>query len=144
MGSKSSPGAHDCYAAALPDEPLFTLLGRDPLAPLVVAFWAKLRSLTRGRDAKVQEAVDCGLAMAKWHAGSPAPRSPVTERRAAVDAFDHLVHDRAEFEDVALPHSKEFAVRNVVLVPREEYEALLRAADQLARVEELQEAQRTC
>lgn len=43
MGSKTNPGKFDCYAAALPDEPMFVLLGRDPLAPFLVSIWAAVR-----------------------------------------------------------------------------------------------------
>lgn len=43
MSTRRNPGEHDCYAAALPDEPLFVLLGRDPDAPAVVQAWAKYR-----------------------------------------------------------------------------------------------------
>lgn len=44
MGTKSNPGSFDCYAAALPDEPLFHLLGRDPAFPATVRFWMGERS----------------------------------------------------------------------------------------------------
>lgn len=44
MGTKNDPGEFDCYARAHPDEPLFTLLGRDRLAPGLVRLWAALRS----------------------------------------------------------------------------------------------------
>lgn len=30
MGTKSNPTQFDCYANALPDEPMFILLARDP------------------------------------------------------------------------------------------------------------------
>lgn len=43
MGTKSNPLPGDCYSRALPDEPLFTLLARDPTAPACVAFWATNR-----------------------------------------------------------------------------------------------------
>ena len=43
MGTKNNPGAFDCYANAEPDEPMFVLLGRDPLAPFLVSIWAKVR-----------------------------------------------------------------------------------------------------
>lgn len=33
----------DCYHKAEEDEPKFTLLARDPLAPFMVALWAALR-----------------------------------------------------------------------------------------------------
>jgi hypothetical protein len=44
MGSKDRPGQHDCYANALPDEPMFVLLARDPSAPEIVEKWADARS----------------------------------------------------------------------------------------------------
>ena len=34
MATKTKPGAFDCYSKAEPDEPVFTLLARDPSAPL--------------------------------------------------------------------------------------------------------------
>jgi hypothetical protein len=40
MGTKSNPGAWDCYANAEPDEPMFILLGRDPHAGAAVRKWA--------------------------------------------------------------------------------------------------------
>src|SRR6266446_8725134 len=44
MGTKASPSAYDCYANAEPDEPLFVLLARDPLAEYLVAAWAAMRA----------------------------------------------------------------------------------------------------
>ncbi|SEQ71508.1 hypothetical protein SAMN05216548_10735 [Faunimonas pinastri] len=43
MGTKNDPAPHDAYAKAEPDEPLFTLLARDPQAPFLVSIWAKVR-----------------------------------------------------------------------------------------------------
>lgn len=43
MGTKNDPGKFDCYASAAPDEPLFTLLARDNLAPGLVRLWAQIR-----------------------------------------------------------------------------------------------------
>lgn len=45
MSTKANPSPNDCYLKAEPEEPLFTLLGRDPTAPFVVIFWAKMRTL---------------------------------------------------------------------------------------------------
>jgi hypothetical protein len=39
MGTKQNPGEFDCYANALPDEPMFTLLARDKLAPDIIRTW---------------------------------------------------------------------------------------------------------
>lgn len=43
MGAKNDPGRYDCYAAAPPDEELFVLLDRDPVAPFLVSIWSSMR-----------------------------------------------------------------------------------------------------
>ena len=43
MGTKNNPGKFDCYEAAAPDEPMFILLARDPVAPYLVRIWASIR-----------------------------------------------------------------------------------------------------
>jgi hypothetical protein len=40
MASKAQPAKYDCYNNALPDEPMFVLLARDPAAPFLVEQWA--------------------------------------------------------------------------------------------------------
>jgi hypothetical protein len=47
MGTKNNPGQYDCYANALPDEPMMVLLGRDPLAPALTQIWAMIRAGNR-------------------------------------------------------------------------------------------------
>jgi hypothetical protein len=44
MGTKENPGKYDCYDKALPDEPMFTLLARDPYMPKLLRKWAKRRT----------------------------------------------------------------------------------------------------
>lgn len=70
MSTKNNPGKYDCYSRAANDEPMFVLLARDPLAPLLVELWAKLRDLNgceahphRQHDDKVLEAMETALAM---------------------------------------------------------------------------------
>ena len=66
MGTKNKPGKFDCYSKAEPDEPVFVLLGRDPTAAFVVAFWAGIRE-KMGEDAeKLGEAMECAQAMEQW------------------------------------------------------------------------------
>jgi hypothetical protein len=43
MGTKNNPGQFDCYANALPDEPMFVLLARDPTFHRLVSKWASYR-----------------------------------------------------------------------------------------------------
>lgn len=73
MGSKTDPGSYDCYANALPDEPMFVLLGRDPQAPALVARWADKREGEIRKGARpvsdlpmVAEARACAQQMRKW------------------------------------------------------------------------------
>jgi hypothetical protein len=44
VSSKSEPGQFDAYSKAAEDEPTFTLLARDPVAPALIEAWAYLRS----------------------------------------------------------------------------------------------------
>lgn len=43
MGTKTNPGKFDCHAKAEADEPVFTLIGRDPSAGFMVRAWANHR-----------------------------------------------------------------------------------------------------
>lgn len=99
MGTKNQPGKFDCYDNALPDEPIFILLARDPLAPFLVSAWSAVRmgDWEKARtvfDAMIErqgapylrepdvdvaiEAMDCSAAMFAWREGNegawrPAP-----------------------------------------------------------------------
>jgi hypothetical protein len=44
MGTKIAPGKFDCYKKANQDEPMFTLLARDPAASHLVVMWACIRN----------------------------------------------------------------------------------------------------
>lgn len=66
MGSKLKPGDYDCYANALPDEPMFILLARDPIAPSLVRDWASTRLNAGESLEKVREALECADAMEEW------------------------------------------------------------------------------
>ena len=66
MGTRNMPGRFDFYWRALPDEPLFTLIARDPLAPLLVDQWAAQLEALGIDAAKVAEARQCAEAMRAW------------------------------------------------------------------------------
>lgn len=73
MGTKNTPGTFDCYSNALPDEPMFILLGRDADAPALVDAWADDRAaqIQNGNKpqedmAMVIEARQCAFAMRAW------------------------------------------------------------------------------
>lgn len=71
MGTKLNPGQFDCYDAAEPDEPMFVLLARDPIAPELVRRWARERRKLNGESAKTREADACADAMESWHSRGP-------------------------------------------------------------------------
>lgn len=85
MGTKNNPGAFDCYAAAQPDEPLFVLLGRDPLAPALVELWATTREALGEDSAAVGDARDVAAAMKQHLYGL---------RRRHIDVLDMVPLDR--------------------------------------------------
>src|SRR5574341_1372418 len=68
MGTTKDPGEFDCYANAAPDEPMFVLLGRDPVASILVRRWADLRYELGLMEstAKMAEARRCADAMEAW------------------------------------------------------------------------------
>jgi hypothetical protein len=73
MGSKNNPGDFDCYHNALPDEPMFILLARDPNAPNLVDEWAvgRMRDIALNLRPKsdlpmVDEAQKCAADMRRW------------------------------------------------------------------------------
>jgi hypothetical protein len=76
--SKNNPGKWDCYAKARPDEPMFVLLARDPLAPPLVRRWAAEQRLKEGGgdQRKIDEALACADAMNEWRSANPPEPKP--------------------------------------------------------------------
>lgn len=66
MSTKNKPGRFDCYANAKPDEPMFILLGRDPLAGALVRMWAAIRERMMGDPAQIAEARQCAAELDEW------------------------------------------------------------------------------
>lgn len=73
MGTKENPNPNDCYERALPDEPMFVLLARDPLFEEFVEQWAHRRSYAiqcgerpASDQAVVDEALRCAAEGARW------------------------------------------------------------------------------
>jgi hypothetical protein len=97
MGTKLNPGKFDCYTRAEPDEPMFVLLGRDPVASRIVRQWMVERQAhdaaigrPAGPDslAKFREAAACADAMDIWRTAAarafrPAIPDPHEPGRAA-------------------------------------------------------------
>jgi hypothetical protein len=70
METKNAPNPNGCLAKAEPDEPMFILLARDPLAPALVEEWAQKRVMTceatDANVAKVNGALETARAMREW------------------------------------------------------------------------------
>lgn len=66
MGTRNNPGKFDCLSKAEPDEPMFVLLGRDPVAPMLVNMWVEVRSRMGEEQEKCEEALACADQMTLW------------------------------------------------------------------------------
>lgn len=78
MANKNHPGPFNCHAAALPDEPIFTLLGRDPAAPRTIKAWANERERlgkfeTQEDLDRIAESLSCADEMAAWREANLDP-----------------------------------------------------------------------
>jgi hypothetical protein len=70
MATKKNPGKFDCYEKAEPDEPMFILLGRDPVAPFLVDLWREIREeLKCTEQDRLDEAETCAIVMRVWARG---------------------------------------------------------------------------
>jgi hypothetical protein len=73
MGTKEKPGKFDCYEKALPDEPMFVLLARDPDMPRLIREWAyrRTKAIDDGERPEtdrvlVDEAYHCAYDAIEW------------------------------------------------------------------------------
>lgn len=106
MGSKNNPGAYDGYAKALPDEPLFVLMGRDPDAPMLVRLWASIRARSGEVPEKVAEALQCANAMDDWREGvRPSDGCDRYRRPAGIMGGPCLNCGRSQPEHAAAPQN---------------------------------------
>jgi hypothetical protein len=107
VGSKNNPGKFDCYSRAEPDEPVFVLLGRDPVASFVVEYWAMLRErLGKTEQEAIDEARSCALEMQQWarskgkeqqlaHALAATPASKETYKEYIESAVSSKIKQRS-------------------------------------------------
>lgn len=101
MGTKNNPGTYDCYANAEPDEPMFVLLARDPLASELVLAWAHQRAeadVDGADEAKIAEAVECAAAMERWRSAHQAHGAADQARRLAAMFPDHNFEPPGPFQ----------------------------------------------
>lgn len=96
MGTKLKPGKFDCYNNAEPDEPMFVLLGRDPLAPLLVELWADVRAnlvTAEGEEEKLTEARACAKSMRNWPVTKKLKRKVCIEKDAYWEIVSAIVQN---------------------------------------------------
>jgi hypothetical protein len=98
MGTKLNPGPYDCYSRALPDEPLFTLLARDPMAPDLVRRWAEDRmarinagQLAFADTAGVAEAAVLAHSMEVWRTANDGRWRTEKAPEALIDQLKGLL-----------------------------------------------------
>lgn len=77
MGTITDEG---CHTVALPDEPIFTLLARDPCGPEVIRYWITLREAMIGRGEKpeddhqkLEDAAKVAQDMVTWRSDATDP-----------------------------------------------------------------------
>jgi hypothetical protein len=122
MGTKNEPGKFDCYAAAGNDEPMFVLLGRDPVAPFVIFAWVALRiEAGDDEDEKLTEAVSAAAKMHLHAAGLGKGETLALAAAAFSSMLDGGVSpdELAEFFAVALvsPEKVVEALRQALFAP---------------------------
>jgi hypothetical protein len=98
VGTKNNPGEFDCYAKAEPDEPMFTLLARDPQFANLVRLWAALRRRNYA-DAAAHFSNACFAASIAQHKDSDLPKAQEANQCAVLglrwrsDAIPTLIKD---------------------------------------------------
>lgn len=101
--TKAEPGAFDGMERAAPDEPVFTLRAKDPLAAILVREWVALRraSITSAYEhgqipeakrelelIQCREAEEIAFQMEDWQSGNvTAEEAPKEEARATTEAM---------------------------------------------------------
>jgi hypothetical protein len=101
VATKLTATLDDCYNRALPDEPYFVLLARDPDAPEVVRHWATLREARIGRGEKptddsgvITDAYKCASDMVVWRSEATDPSVHTTplwrQQEPAPQPFDDI------------------------------------------------------
>jgi hypothetical protein len=95
MGTKNNPEPiYDCLAQAKPDEPYFVLLGRDPMAGLLVRLWADMRE-KRGEDPdKVANARKIADEMDAW--AKSLDKTPIRSIAAELERIERIENDEQE------------------------------------------------
>jgi hypothetical protein len=86
MATKRTPGVFDCYENAETDEPMFILLGRDPMAGILIRLWVALREEEGEDRAKLEEALRCAATCEQW----AIARGKLARVTAAVESLHRM------------------------------------------------------
>lgn len=102
MGTKLE--GDPCLESAMPDEPMFVLLARDPNMPALVRLWSSIRRTQIAEGARpttdltqVEEAERLADRAVRW-------RADADEAWKKQRAFDFVEGTHAEFSDAAAQH----------------------------------------
>jgi hypothetical protein len=98
MGTKNNPGEFDCYKAAHPDEPMFILLGRDPMAGALVREWVGMRRARKEDEKKLVEAEGCACQMDEW--AKKLGKNPIGNASATLEAEAQMVFRSLEIASI--------------------------------------------
>lgn len=80
MGTKSEPSRYDGYGKAEPNEPVFTLIGRDPAAPGLIRAWVLHHQNAKTDGAQLMEALSVADEMDRYRMErDKRPSPPVIE-----------------------------------------------------------------
>src|SRR3990167_1330761 len=97
MGTKNKPGKFDCYSHADPDEPMFVLLGRDPIASVLVGLWVKIRQeMGETNEEKLMESVTCASALSHWAHKLGKSDAVDAGREAYIRVIHRLIEEAVE------------------------------------------------
>jgi hypothetical protein len=123
MGTKQNPAPFDCYAKALPDEPIFILLARDSAADGAVLHWADTREAAIDNGLKpesdrpmVAEARHWIRTARAWRPANWPARKGEAVRDPRQDLIDVIGHqtERAERAEAAFRALTEIVNRPIV------------------------------
>jgi hypothetical protein len=121
MGTKLNPGRFDCYAIALPDEPMFVLLARDPDFYRLVRSWADERNRAIRDNERppedgymVQEAWSCAEKGWAWRKANVGRwRTEKAPPDTAVEAMRAKCETIARGSIMGVPRTREEIIRDI-------------------------------
>lgn len=99
MGTKIHPGNFDCYHNALPEEPMFILLGRDPTAGRRVREWALARvacGKNKPMDDQIKDALQTAEDMDAYYTKRQAELPWFKQREAEVRQATGMLESRKD------------------------------------------------